>query len=425
MITVFLVGVVARQLGGGRFAQVLAALAALAAPVFLGLGSFYSMNALDLLSWAAATWMLLRALDTGHRRNWIALGLILGAGLMNKISVLWLAGGMVIGLLLTPHRRVLRRVWPWAAALVAALLFSPYLIWEVRHGWPTVEFMRNATSLKMVALSPGGFLFDQFVSMNVGSAPVWVAGIVFGLSRAGARGRVLVWIYLTVLAVLIAAGSARASYLAPAYCGLLALGAVAIERVAQARRWSRLRPAVVALTVAGGIVTAPMALPVLPVETFVRYQRALRFSPRTEERQEMGELPQHFADMFGWEELTALVAEAYRRLGPEEREHCRVFGQNYGEAGAIDVLGRRLGLPRALSGHNSYWIWGPGGADWDVIIIIGGDREDNEEFFEDIEVVGRTASRWSMPYERDLDVSIARRPRMSVREAWPRVKLFI
>lgn len=104
---------------------------------------------------------------------------------------------------------------------------------------------------------------------------------------------------------------------------------------------------------------------------------------------------------------------------------CRVFGQNYGEAGAIDVLGRKLGLPRAISGHNSYWIWGPGSDDWDVLIIIGGDREDNAEFFEDIEIVGQTDSPWSMPYERHLDVSIARRPKITIREAWPRLKRFI
>ncbi|MGH9463288.1 MAG: glycosyltransferase family 39 protein [Vicinamibacteria bacterium] len=424
--TVFIVGVLARELGGGRFAQGLAALAAFAAPVFLGEGRYYSMNALDQLFWALAMLLLLRALDTGKRRHWIALGLVLGLGLLNKISVLWLGGGMVVGLLLTPHRRVLRQIGPWLAASVAVAMFAPFIIWQFRHGWPMVEFIRNATSLKMVALSPLAFLIDQVLNMNVGGTPVWVAGILFGLfSRAGASGRVLVWIYLAVLALLLVAGSARASYVAPAYSGLLALGAVGIERFSVARRRAWWRPAAVLLTVAGGIVTVPLALPVLPVETFVRYQAALGLSPRTEERHEMANLPQHFADMFGWEEMTALVAEAYGRLTPEERRHCRVFGQNYGEAGAVDILGRRLGLPPALSGHNSYWIWGPGDAEWDVLIIIGGDREDNAEFFEDIEIVGQTSSKWSMPYERGLDVSIARRPKVAIRDAWPRLRMFI
>ena len=119
------------------------------------------------------------------------------------------------------------------------------------------------------------------------------------------------------------------------------------------------------------------------------------------------------------------MAEAYQRLSPVERLRCRVFAKNYGEAGAIDVLGRPLGLPHALSGHNSYWFWGPGDHPIDVLIIIGGDRKENAELFEDIEIVGQTHSQWSMPYERGLDVSIGRHPKINLKEAWPRFKIFI
>ena len=423
--TVFLTGMMARRLGGARFSQGLAALAVLLSPVYLGTTHVYSMNSFDLLFWALAAWLLLRALEDGLPRDWLALGATLGLGLLNKISVFWLIGGIGVGLLVTPYRRVLREPWPWVAALIAAILFLPHVLWQIEHGWPTLEFMRNATSMKMMGAAPLGFLKNQLLDMNVGSAPIWIAGTLYGLfSPVAGRGRVLALIYLAVLGLLLVAGTARASYLAPAYFGLLAMGGVAIERAAaHPRRW--LQPATAALTIAGGLVSLPMALPVLPVETFVRYQSALGMSPQTEERQQMGALPQHYADMFGWEELTSLVAKAYGRLSPEERRRVRVFGQNYGEAGAIDVLGQRLGLPQAISGHNSYWLWGPGEANWDVLIIIGGDREDNAEFFDDIEIVGQTSSPWSMPYERGLDVSIARRPKISLREAWPMVKRYI
>jgi dolichyl-phosphate-mannose-protein mannosyltransferase len=423
---IVLAGVMARRLGGGRFAQGLAALCALMAPVFLGQDRYYSMNAFDLLFWTLAAWALVRALDGGGTRHWAVLGVVAGLGLLNKISMLWFAAGLFVGLLLTAHRRVLRNIGPWLAGGIAGIIFLPYVLWEARHGWPTLEFMHNATTQKMADVSPLRFLLDQILQMNPGAAPVWIAGILFGLfAREGRRWRVLVWIYFAVLALLVAGGRSRASYLAVAYPMLLALGGVALERVtaSASRRW--MRPALAVLVVGMGLVALPMALPILPVETFVRYQRALGASPRTEERHRMGPLPQHYADMFGWEQMTQLAAEAYRRLSPEERRHCRVFGQNYGEAGAIDVLGRRLGLPRALSGHNSYWLWGPGGDDWNVLIIIGGDRVDNAEFFEEIEIVGQTDSPWSMPYERGLDVSIARRPRMTIREAWPRLKQFI
>jgi hypothetical protein len=123
--------------------------------------------------------------------------------------------------------------------------------------------------------------------------------------------------------------------------------------------------------------------------------------------------------------MVALVAKAYARLTPEERARVRVFGQNYGEAGAVDVLGRKLGLPRAMSGHNSYGLWGPGDWDGSVLIIIGGDRPDNAEVFEEIEIVGQTRSPYAMPYENGLDVSIGRRLKMPVRELWPRLVFFI
>jgi hypothetical protein len=300
------------------------------------------------------------------------------------------------------------------------------VLWNAANGWPTLEFMHNARTYKMVALEPGGFLKDQLLNMNVAAAPVWIAGLLAGLvGREGPRGRVLAVVWVVTLGILLASGSARANYLAPAYAGLFALGAVTLEGLTHAapREWLRL--AGVALIALAGLAIAPLAVPLLPVDRLVRYQSALGLAPGTEERHEMGALPQHYADMHGWEQMVALVEVAYARLTPEERARCRVFGPNYGEAGAVDVLGRRLGLPRAISGHNSYWLWGPDGGEWDVLIIIGGDRADNAEFFEHIEIVGQTSSPWSMPYERGLDISIARRPKVSIRDVWPMLKRYI
>ncbi len=424
--TVFLTGHIARQLGGGRFAQGLACLAALLAPVFLALDHYYSMNALDLLIWTGAIGLLLRILRAGYGRDWIALGVLLGLGLLNKISVTWLGLGLGLGLLLTPHRRWLASPWPYVAAAIAGLMFLPHVIWLRANGWPTLEFMHNATARKMVTVGWGEFVLKQIRDVGHGSALVWIPGVVFALiARGGRPWRILAWIYLSVALLLLVGGKSRASYLAIAYPMLMALGGVAWERLLARPPWRRLRPALPALIAALGLIAVPFALPVLPVDTFIRYQSALGQGARTEEHQEVGPLSQQYADMFGWEEMTALVDSAYRRLTPEERKHARVFGQNYGEAGAIDVLGRRYGLPRAVSGHNSYWLWGPGDWDGSVLIIIGGDRPDNAAFFEQIEIVGQTRSPYAMPYERGLDVSIGRRLRMPVARAWPALKHYI
>ena len=423
--TVVLTGMIARRLGGGRFAQGLACLAALLAPVFLGTNHFYSMNSFDLLLWTLAVWLLLVILREATTTRWVWLGVVLGLGLLNKISVLWLGLGLGVGLLLTPHRRLLQTGGPYLAAAVAGAMFVPHLWWQVANGWPTLEFMRNATAVKMVDVPWSDFVLKQLLEVGPGNAPVWLVGLGFGLAARAVRPfRILAWIYLSVGLLLLLGGRSRASYLAVAYPMLLALGGVAWER-ASAAAGSWLRVPVTALVVVSGLVTLPFALPVLGVDAFIRYQARLGMQPSTEEHHEVGPLPQHYADMFGWEELGALVNTAYQRLTPRERARCRVFGQNYGEAGAIDVIGRRLGLPRAMSGHNSYWLWGPGDFDGQVLIIIGGDREDNAQFFEEIEIVGQTRNPYAMPYERGLDVSIARRPKGTLRAAWPMLRHFI
>ena len=423
--TVFMTGFIARQLGGGRYAQTLAALGATISLVFLGNNHYYSMNSFDLFFWTLAISILIRALESGRRRHWIVLGVIMGLGLLNKISMLWFGAGLFVGLLLTPHRRHLATPWPWIAGAIAAVMFLPHVLWQIQHGWPTLEFMRNATGRKMVTVSPGAFILEQILTMNPVTAPVWMAGIVFGfLSLDFKRWRILPLIYLVVFALLLVGGKSRASYLAVSYPMLLALGAIAFERgLTMNRVWLRV-VVVIAMVGLGGLLV-PFALPMLPVETFIRYEAAIGRKPRSEEHQRLESLPQQYADMFGWDEMTTLVAKAYARLTPKERAKARVFGQNYGEAGAIDVIGRHLGLPRAMSGHNSYWLWGPGDWDGSVLIIIGGDRPDNAELFESIEIVGQTSSPYSMPYERGLDVSIGRGLKIPVKELWPRLRLYI
>jgi Dolichyl-phosphate-mannose-protein mannosyltransferase len=422
-------GCIARELGAGRFGQFLAGLCVLAAPMYLGSQHTYSMNSIDQLVWSAAILVLIRILEGSARASWPVLGVLLGIGFLNKISVLWLIAGLALGLVLTRRRTLFFTRGPWIAIAIAGAMFAPHVAWQVAHGWPTLEFIRNAAEQKNAPTTALEFLGTQVMAMNPATAPIWIAGIAWCfLAREGRPWRFLAIAFTAVLVSFAASGNSKAHYLAPAYPMMFAAGSVAIERfcAASAPRHT-LAWALTALVIAFGAISAPFALPLLAPESFVRYMRALGRTPQAEERSGVGELPQHYADMFGWDELAEKVARAYRALPPEDRERCSFFAQNYGEAGALDALGPRHGLPggRALSGHNSYWMWGPRGRTGEVMIVIGGELRDNEQYFESVERVDTIHCEHCMPYERELPIYLCRKIKIPLAEAWPRLKHFI
>lgn len=426
---VFLTGWLARELGGGRFAQGLAALCALCAPVYLFLFHTFSMNPFDVLFWTLGALVVARIVQTGNGRLWLLFGLVAGLGLLNKHSILFFGFGVVVGLLLTPERRHLREPWIWLGGAVAAALALPHVLWQIQNGWPTAEFIHNATTYKNVPLSPLAFLVEQVNQMNPFAAPIWVAGLGWLLLARRARPfRLLGWMYAAAFVVLVSQSS-KAYYLAPAYPVLFAAGGTAIEAGLRRLGEGWYRRAVAGLLLwmvfTGGIIGAPLVVPILPVSGLVRYQQALGIQPSAGEQKQLGDLPQHFADMHGWPEMAAEVARVYRALPPEEQAKAGVFTQNYGEAGAIDILGRGVqggGLPPATSGHNSYFLWGPQSTG-EVTIVLGGGEEDNRRACPSLERAGTVQCDHCMPYEDGLPVWICRG--VDLRRLWPKLKEFI
>ena len=423
---VFLTGWTAREMGGGRFAQGLAAVCALTAPVYLFMFHTFSMNPFDVLFWTLGAFVVARILRTGNGRLWLLFGLVTGLGLLNKHSILFFGFGVAVGLLLTPERRHLRKPWIWLGGAIAAALALPHVLWQIRNGWPTAEFIHNATTYKNVALSPLAFLIEQVMQMDPFAAVVWVGGLGWLLlGRSGRPFRLLGWMYVAVFVVLVSQSS-KAYYLAPAYPVLFAAGGTATEAGLRRLRQDWLRPilagALLVLVLAGGSIGAPLVVPILSVPDLIRYQHALGIQPSAGERQRLGDLPQHFADMHGWPEMVAEVARVYHSLPPKEQEKAGIFGQNYGESGAIDVLGRARGLPPATSGHNNYFLWGPQ-ASGEVLIVLGGDEEDNRRACPRLERAGTVRCDHCMPYEDDLPVWICRD--VDLQRLWPELKEYI
>lgn len=424
-LLVALTVVLARELGGGRFAQGLAGLAVIAAPVYLATDSVLSMNAFEPLFWMGCVFVLVRILKGGDPRLWLAFGALAGLGLMNKHSTAFFAVSVAVALLLVPQRTQLRGPWPWLGAAVALAVFLPNLVWQVRHGFATLEDLRNvARSGKNVRLGPGDFVLQQVVLLHPVLLPVWLAGLAWLFRVRGGRFRLLSWTYVVLFTVLFAL-KAKNYYLAPIYPMLLAAGAAAVEEglgrwsITRGRLWPRVA---VALTiVCAAAVVAPLALPLLPPERYVAYEKALGFTPPKTEVAHRGPLPQIFGDQFGWPELVSEVAGIYHALPAEERARAGIFANNYGEAGALALFGPRHGLPRPISAHQSYFLWGPGDFAGDVLIVLQDDRQSLERICASVEEAGAHFHPWGMAEENN-PIFVCRGLRVPLAALWPSLK---
>lgn len=422
---VYLTGLLTRFFGGGRTAEALASLAALFAPVYLAVNSFYSMNAFEPLFWAGAAYVLLKLHESGNAKLWLLFGAVAGQGLLNKHSMLFFGFALVLGLVVSPQRKLLANRWFLVGGAVAFLLFLPNLLWQSAYDWPTLEFMRNAQQWKNAPMSPVEFLSAQVLFQHPIALPLWLAGLAaFFFHPQLKKYRYLGVAYL-VLVILFITQRGKPYYLSPVYPVLLAAGGVMAEGLAR-RRFGKVAVRAYAVVLcAGCLATLPLWVPVLPVETYVRYSVALGLQPPRMEQHTETVLPQVFADRFGWEEMVAEIARAYRSLSPEEQSAALVYTQNYGQAGAVDFFGGRYGLPPAISGHNSYWLWGVPNPSARVLIILGGSEEHHREVFSSVELFATHRHPYAMPFETDLPIYICRRPVVPLREVWTTVKRYI
>ncbi|MFP6639588.1 MAG: glycosyltransferase family 39 protein [Myxococcota bacterium] len=417
--SVIFAGVLARELGGRGPAQVLTAIVVALAPVNLVVHGYYSMNSVDVLVWMIAFVLISSALRTGSSGHWFALGALLGIGLLNKITVLWLGAGLLAGLLVTPHRRVFRTAGPWIAGALAALLFLPHILWQVENGWPTAEFIRVATTQKMLPVPPLELFTQQILVWNPLVFPLWLVGGVSLLRRNGDdAGRVLATIFVVTAAILIVNGTSRPNYLALAMPPLIAAGAIAAERATLQRRLRWPMPVATALIAVVGLASTPLTLPVLSVPDLIELKGAFEVGAPKMENREVDALDPHFADMLGWEEIVDTVADVYLSLPPEDRASAGILAVSYSEAGAIDRLGAGRGLPGAISPHNNYWQWGTGETDGSVMVIAGGPIELWEPYWDSIEEAAVWDCGSCLPGRNHSKVYVAREPLSSMDQIW-------
>ena len=430
--------VLARELGGRRFAVLLSAICAVVVPQYLSNGSLLGTNCLEPNLWMGCAYFAILAIKRTDPRYWLWFGVVAGLGMEEKYSIAVFGLGIVVGLLLTEQRRAFLDKWIWLGGLAALLIFLPNLLWNIHYDWPFVQLIHNIKADgRDVVLGPIQFFLQQLLLVNPLTLPIWLRGLFFLLFSARLRPyRALGWCYLVCYAVFFVLHG-KIYYLAPVYPMLLAAGAVVIEGAMDGRtdgganlrpesgrrRLQWLKPVIIGVLLADGAYLSPIVIPILSPDHFLAYAKALPFKlPVTEHSHDRAALPQWYSDQFGWQEIVDETAVAWNRIPADQRKDCGIFAQDYGQAGAIDFLGRRYGLPQSLSGHQTWFLWGPRGYSGNCMIVLDDSRTRLGELWEHVEYVGTSADN---PYalEKQIDVYICHGSKFgTLPQLWPQVK---
>ena len=404
-------GLLAREFGGARFAQLLAALAVAATPFSLLTASQMEYTAFDSLWWVLLAWMVARLINRDDPRWWLGVGLVIGLGMMTRYTMLFCVASLAVGVLVTPVRRRLASPWLLAGIAVSLLVFLPNGLWQFNHDFIALDFLQSIHARDVRMGRTDGFLLQQlYASTGPLLLPLWLGGLGWlVLAKDAARYRVFAWWYVAALLLFAVAGG-RSYYLAPAYSMLLAAGAVACEQwlarlQPNSRRWSRVA---VGIGLAGALATgAAVGLPWAPVNsTGWRISRAAH---------------DNFAEQVGWPDYVAQVAAVYRALPPAERAHTGIYANNYGEAGAIDLYGPRHGLPRAVSPVNSFWVRGYGTPPPTTVIVLGDDAQGMRDTPADCTLAARFRNPQHVENEETAhpDIYVCRNLRVPWSQLWP------
>ena len=406
-IVVVVAGLMARELGGGRLAQVAAALSVALSGLALFEGTEFQYTTFDYLWWVLIAYFVIRLLKTEDPRWWLAIGAMIGVGFQTKYTMGFYVCGIFGGILLTRTRRHLTSPWFWGGAAVAALIFFPNLIWQVRHGFISLHFLQHIHKRDVGQGRANGFFRDQFLSCtNLVAAPLWIAGLLAYLRDR--RYRMLAWMYLIPLALFVA-GKGRGYYLGAAYPMLMAMGAVAGERwVASMSKMPRRAVEAVFFTglVAWGLFMGAMIFPVAPSGPLMKFALENNGDLREE---------------IGWDELVKTVAGIRDSLPPEQRENVGIMVRNYGEQGAIELLGPAYHLPPPISATNSAWLRGYPDPPPSTLIVIGTSREYADRRFTACRLAGHNGNALGVKNEESQDhpdIFVCGPPRLPWPEFW-------
>lgn len=423
--TLVFVCLITKELGGKRFAIGLSALGFLIAPVWLTMNSFFAYDGFDQLILAIFLYVLVKLIKTENKKLWISLGIIAGIAFMTKATIIFFGPGFVAALLIFKYRKHLLTRWPWIGLGAFLIVLSPYITWEYLNNLPTIEYWTMYGSSRVFNASLPEYLLNIVILLNPALFPIIAIGLfrIFKPTENRNYGYLGI-MFLVTLAVMFAL-KAKTYMLADLFIPLIAAGSIFIEeKVLNRSRLKWLKTTVVSILLVGGVLVAPLSLPLLPPNLLAAYSNITGLINKSVKMDNLPKtnFPQTIADRFGWDNLVKTVAEVYNGLSPDEQKDCGIFAGWFGSAGAIDLLGPQYGLPHAVSGHLTYYLWGPGDNSWDVMIYVGGDYTMAKYFFEEVTVKATVISDYTMPYNTNLPILVCRSPKMPVDKIWEQLK---
>ncbi len=425
--SVFFTGILVKEIGGGRFAQCLAAVAVAASPVIVTFAGFYSMNAYEPLIAILLLIFTVKMIKENDPKKWILLGIIMGLGLMNKHTFAVFIVVLVFSLFVSGRWRLVINKWFLFGSLITLIIFLPNIIWQIQYDFPSIEFYRNISTHKNVYTPPLAFLLNQLMAMSPSTFPIWITGIIFLLfSKRVKDYKFLSILFITLFLIMMLSGSSRPDRLAFAYPAVFAGGAFFFERFILKYNLKWLKGFLIVFLYAGLLIALPIILPYFNYSQVDAYTKFLGFNTELETGNKPP-LPQILADRIGWQEKFNLVLSAYNSLPHKDKKETFIAAGNYGQAGAIELFGRKYNFPQVVCGHNTYYLWSKDKLQGTILLQLSkpGDFNRLKKLFKAVEEFpGEFTNPYVTSHENNLVVFICRGPKIPYSEMLEKAKFY-
>lgn len=399
---------IAKELGGKKKAVLLAGVLVLAFLPFYRNHTLFQPVAFDQFFWTLGFYFLVKYFNSKNIKFLIFIGITAGLGLMNKYTILVWILGVVVGILFYNKGELFKNKWLYISGIITLIIFLPNIIWQINHHFPLLSHLQKLKESQLDEIGPFDFVLEQAklpFTLIISLIGLFAYFFDTELKKYKAIGIATVVIFTTMWIL-----QSKAYYFFAIYPVLFAAGAVKTEKLLQKKpKWIY---TIVAFLLLITVPLLPLVIPILPIEKYVNY---MNLKPQKEGR---FILTSDYADMFGWDEQVKVVDSLYQSLSPKDKVNCVIWASNYGEAGAIQILGKKYDLPNPVCTHGSFWLWGPGKKNGEVFISIGNEKEDIESVFEEFKLVKMVKHKYAIDEENNIPVYICRKPKINISETW-------